>query len=109
MRAARGQGGVASVETIALLPLLLVLGLLVLQVAVTVWAATGADLAARQAARARSLGRDPLVAAQRALPGGLSVDGLTLVGGNSGVTVRVAVPRVSPLPAYTISRKVELP
>lgn len=112
MRRARPRpddGGVASVEVVALLPWLLVIALAALQLAATVWTVTSADLAVRQAARAGSLGRDPRVAAERALPAGLSVKRLERFGPDNGVRLVVGVPRVSLIPSFDITRTVELP
>ena len=108
-RTGGGERGVAAVETAALVPLLLVAALFALQAAAAVWTATGTDLAVRQAARAESLGRDPVAAAARALPAGLSVKRLERLGPDSGVRLVVAVPRVSPLPQFEVTRSLELP
>ena len=108
-RRRRDEGGLAALEAVALLPWLLVITLAALQLAAAVWTATSADLAVRQAARADSLGRDARLAAERALPAGLSVKRLERFGPDSGVRLVVGVPRVSPLPRFDITRTVELP
>jgi hypothetical protein len=87
----RGQ---ASIELVALLPLLVVAALVAWQVAVAghaMWMVSGA---ARAAARARAVGGDPLRAARAVLPGRLR-DSVT-VGrtADGGMSVRVGVPRV---------------
>ena len=108
-RAHGDEGGVAALETVALLPWLVVLAVACLQLAAAVWTATSTDLAVRQAARADSLGRDPRLAAERALPAGLSVKRLERFGPDNGVRLVVGVPRVSPLPRFDVTRTLELP
>jgi hypothetical protein len=94
MPRARAQEGQATVEFVALLPLLALLAALAWQAVVAGHAAWMAAVAARDAARARALGADPAAAARRALPGslrhGLRVDR----DGDAGVRVRVLVPAV---------------
>lgn len=90
----RGERGQASIELVALLPVLVVVGLLAWQAAVVgqaTWLAAGA---ARDAARAQALGRDPEAAARRALPAGLR-RGLTVTAEDDGaVRLRIAIPAV---------------
>jgi hypothetical protein len=92
MPRARAQEGQATVEFVALLPLLALLAALAWQAVVAGHAAWMASIAARDAARARALGADPATAARRALPAslrrGLKVDR----DGDDGVRVRVVVP-----------------
>lgn len=107
MTGARRQRGSASLEAVALVPLMLLVGLFVLQLGVAGWAATQTEEAARQAARAHSLDRDPHAAAEDALPGALDVAHLSASGDE--VTVRVEIPRVSPLPVFSVTRSVSMP
>ena len=90
---ARGDDGQASVELVALLPVLAAIALLAWQalVAGQAWSLAGA--AAREAARADALGADPRAAAVAVLPRGLRRD-LRVTAGSDGVRVRVEVPRV---------------
>lgn len=91
LRDGRGQ---ASVELVAVLPLVAVLALALWQVAVAGQAVWLSGSAARAAARAAAVGTDPLRAGQRVLPDGLA-RGLRVSAGRDGsVTVRVAVPLV---------------
>lgn len=94
MRFSRSQSGQATVEFVALLPLLALVGFVLWQAIVAGQAAWLAGSSARAAARASAIGSDPRAAAARILPGslrhGLRVD--TLSGGT--VRVRVAVPSV---------------
>jgi hypothetical protein len=88
-RAGSGEDGQATVELVAVLPVLGLVALLAWQAVVagqTWWLASAA---AREGARASALGGDPVVAARRVLPTArLSRDGA------DGVRVRVAVPAV---------------
>ncbi len=90
------QQGQASVELVALLPILAVLCAIGWQVVVagqTVWLA---GTAARGAARAHALGRDAAAGGRAALPAALR-DGLRVRTGDGGrVTVRLRIPAVVP-------------
>jgi hypothetical protein len=90
----REQRGQASVELVAVLPLVAVLALALWQVVVAGQAAWLAGAAARAAARAAAVGADPLRAARRALPGSLTRALRVTAGRDGSVTVRVAVPLV---------------
>src|SRR5947209_12048116 len=87
----RDASGQASVELVAILPLIaLVVGVLWQAVLAgeAVWSAAGA---ARAAARAQAVGSDPLVAARGALPDALR-SGVRVDPQGGGVRVRLAVP-----------------
>lgn len=99
----------AAIEAVALVPILLLVVTFVLQGAVAIWTTTATDTSVRHAARADSLGRDPGTAADQALPSGLKVEKIERFGPGHGVRLAVAVPRVSPLPQFTVSRSVILP
>jgi hypothetical protein len=90
--ALRNHGGQASVELVAVLPLVLLVGALCWQALLAGHALWMSAHAARVAARADAVGRDPEVAARSALPSalerGLSVTRLR----EGGVRVRVGVP-----------------
>ena len=66
-----GQGGQASVELVAVVPLVLLVGLVAWQLVLAGHALTLCANAARVAARAEAVGRDPKAAARSALPGGM--------------------------------------
>ena len=86
--------GQASVELIALLPLLGLVALAVWQAALAGQAAWGGGAAARAAARAAAIGADPRSAAARLLPSSLR-DGLRVeTGGDGEVAITIAVPAV---------------
>lgn len=91
-RTCRGQ---ATVEIVALLPLLAVLGGLLWQAAVAGQAVWLAGTAARAAARATAVGGDARAAARGVLPGRLQ-RGLVVrrLGSGEGVRVAVGVPAV---------------
>ncbi len=96
MAAGRGDIGQASVETVALLPLVAVVGGLLWQAVVAGQALWLAGAAARAAARAAAVGADPQAAARGALPPrleqGMRVRALARGGG--GVRVDLRVPAV---------------
>jgi hypothetical protein len=94
MPASRDERGQASVELVALLPLLVVLGFAVWQAAVAGQALWLAGSAARAAARAEALGDDPAPAARGVLPPRLE-DGLRVrARADGGVAVTVRIPAV---------------
>jgi hypothetical protein len=103
------ERGQASLELVAMLPLLIFGGLLVLQMGVAMWAVSSTNEAARQAARAYSLGADPAGAAEGSLPGGLDVEGLVASGPGHRVELTVAIPRLLPLPLPAVTRVVVMP
>jgi hypothetical protein len=88
-RAGSGEDGQATVELVAVLPVLGLVVLLAWQAVVAgqTWWLAGA--AAREGARAAALGGDPVAAARRVLPGARLVQ-----SGADGVEVRAAVPPV---------------
>ena len=92
---ARGEDGQASVELVAVLPVLVVIALLAWQAVVAGEAWWLAGTAAREAARAAAVGRDPGAAARAVLPGRMR-DGLRVKTGREGdgLRVRVQVPAV---------------
>ena len=94
----RDHSGQASVEFVALLPLLAVLCGLIWQLVLVGHTAWAAGSAARASARAAAVGGDPEAAARRALPGGLERRLRVQVRpGDRGVEVRVGVPSVAGL------------
>ena len=91
MPSAPRDSGQASVETVALLPLVALVGALLWQGLLVGQAAWLAGSAARGAARAQAVGADPRAAAAAALPERLR-RGLVVRAGASDVRVRVRVP-----------------
>lgn len=90
-----GELGQATVEFVALLPLMAVLGALLWQAVVAGQAIWLAGSAARAAARASAIGADARAAARRVLPEHLE-DGLEVrrEPGDAGVRVAIAIPAV---------------
>ena len=99
MRQHRGQ---ATVETIILLPLALLLGVAAWQGVLIGWTAVEAQDAARQAARARLSGEPVEQAAAAALPGSMR-DGLTVETGRQDIRLRVHVPAIVPGLALSVT------
>jgi hypothetical protein len=93
MRARRAEAGQASVETVALLPLVALCGALLWQAAVAGQALWLSAAAARAAARAAAVGADADAAARGALPPRLE-SGLSVRAASDGVRVAVRVPAV---------------
>jgi hypothetical protein len=90
----RAQSGQATVEFVALLPLVAVVGFALWQAMVAGQAAWLAGSSARAAARASAVGGDPRAAAAAVLPGSLR-HGLRVERQAAGtVRVRIGVPSV---------------
>src|SRR5919202_1254261 len=90
----RAQGGQASVELVAVLPLIVALGFGLWQATVTGQAIWLARAAARAAARAEAVGADSAPAARDVLPPRLE-EGLSVHARDGGaVTVTVRIPSV---------------
>src|SRR5262245_15572521 len=92
LRNLRGQEGQASVELVALLPVVGVLALIVWQVLLAGGAIWCGGTAARAAARAEAVGGDPLRAARGALPDRYETGLRVRRERDGGVAVVVAVP-----------------
>jgi hypothetical protein len=90
----RGDRGQASVELVALLPVLAVVAGLLWQVVVAGQAVWLAGAAARAGARARAVGADPAAAARGALPPRLERGLRVVPAGDEGVRVVVRIPSV---------------
>ncbi|NHA69462.1 TadE/TadG family type IV pilus assembly protein [Phycicoccus flavus] len=109
--ASAAERGTASLEFLALAPMVMVVAFMTWQLAVGGWAAVSANEAARAAARAATVGQSPDAAAQDSLPAGLKDH--TLTGGRSGdgytYTVSVAVPAFTVLGLDPVERTVSMP
>lgn len=100
---ARGESGQASVELIAVAPLVLLVAALAWQLVLAGHAAWMCANAARVAARAEAVGRNPERAARSALPAALE-RGLQVERRRAGgVTVHVRVPLLLPRPRAPVS------
>src|SRR5512144_1933705 len=87
------ERGQATVELVALLPVLVLVALVLWQAVVAGQAVWLAGAAAREAARARAVGDDPRQAARTVLPRSLE-RGLAVRRDGDGVLVRVRLPAV---------------
>jgi hypothetical protein len=89
-----GERGQATVELVALLPLIAVLATLLWQAVVAGQAVWLAGSAARAAARASAVGDDARAAARRVLPESLRRGVVVRDRGDEGVRVKIAIPAV---------------
>lgn len=89
------ERGQASVETVALVPALVILTLALWQAVMAGWALVSAESAARAAARAALAGGPARGAALAALPHGMRSSALVRIT-SGAVTVRVRIPAVLP-------------
>lgn len=94
-QAAHRERGQASVETVALVPALVVLTVALCQAVMAGWALVSAESAARAAARAALAGAPARPAALAALPHGMRPGAHVRMAGGA-VTVRVRIPVVLP-------------
>jgi hypothetical protein len=103
-QAAHGEEGTASVELVAVVPLLLLALLAAAQIALAGQALWSASVAARAGARAALVGGDAAAAARSALPPAMR-EGADVEEGD-GVSVRVEVPRLIPsLPEVRVAAR----
>jgi hypothetical protein len=103
----RGEGGQASIELVATVPLLLVVTLIVAQLAVAGYALWSAGAAARAGARAGYVGGDAKEAARQSLPSPLRRD--SSIRDSDGVAVRVQAPALLPgVPSIPVTAKADL-
>lgn len=115
MRRARQDAGSLSVELVAVVPLLLVVTLLCVQGFGAVSAVEATQRAARDAARAASLGEDPAAAARADLPPAAELRRVSTGGSCGDVCVRVdvevplGVPGVMTLARLPLSRTAAMP
>jgi hypothetical protein len=94
MSLVRAQSGQATVEFVALLPLIAVIGFALWQAIIAGQAAWLAGSSARAAARAVAVGGDPRAAAVAVLPGSLRHGVRVERRGDGTIRVRVGVPSV---------------
>jgi hypothetical protein len=109
------ERGQATVEVVALLPILALAAVALGQTAVAGWTAWSAAGAARVSARAHALGEDPEVAARSVLPAMLARRATVTVGDSGGkhadrTTVRLKIPALLPgVRMGSVSSSSELP
>ena len=99
MAAEHGQAGV---EVVALLPCLLLVVALLTQACLFVFCAVAAERAASAGARAVARGTPAGAAVRSVLPGPLARSVRVRLGPDGAVEVRLAVPRVLPVPDLTV-------
>ncbi len=104
VRGARVQGGQATVELVAVLPLLAVVLLVLWQAALAGHATWAATAAARAAARAHAVGGDPARAARDHLPRRLERDLQVGAAAAGWVRVAVLIPTLPGLPSLGRAR-----
>ena len=92
----RAEAGQASVELVAAIPVVLLVGALVWQLALVGHAAWASAHAARAAARAEAVGRDGASAARSVLPDALERGLRVRRRGEAGVRVSVRIPLLLP-------------
>ena len=103
----RREGGTASVELVAVVPLLLLAVLVAAQIGCAGYAAWSAGVAARAGARAALVGGDPEAVARRALPAAMRAGAEVREG--EAVSVGVGVPRLFPgMPRLRIGARAAL-
>ena len=104
----RGDRGSSTLELAGLLPLVLVVLVALIHGGLAVYGTGAVSTAARQGARAASLGESPYAAVDAALPGWLPAT-VTLYGPGHGVRVRGNLPDVIPGFDLAVSRSAEMP
>lgn len=107
----RDERGAAALEMIGVAPLVLLGALVALQFGVAGWTMVSTNEAARDGARAYSLGSDPRAAAEGALPGIMTIGdaGGSLSGEGYTYTVTIEVPSVVNLDLGSVTRSVTMP
>jgi pilus assembly protein CpaE len=109
-RRARRESGAVTLETVGVMPVVLIVAVLVWQAVLYGLTFTWSGQASAAAARAVALHGDAGAAARAAVPGGVAED-LTVVAGPDSVRVSIQVPLIAPgiasLPgAVTVERRV---
>lgn len=103
------ERGTASIETVVMVPLVLFVILLVFQVAVAASTVQAASQAARDGARAYSLGDSATSAAESSLPGTVRLVEVTTFGPHHGVRVVVEAPGFLVFGDRHVTREVVMP
>ncbi|WP_152361750.1 TadE/TadG family type IV pilus assembly protein [Microlunatus speluncae] len=103
------ERGTASIELIAIVPMVMFVVVVVFQVLASAYTVQAAAQAARDGARAYSLGRSPEAAVQASLPGAVRLVEVTRVGPHHGVRVTVQAPAYLVVGDRTVTREVIMP
>src|ERR687888_529362 len=107
MARAEDEGGQASVELVAAIPVLLAVTLIVGQLAVAGYALWSAGASARAGARAGYVGGDALAAARQSLPAPLGRR--ASIDDSNGLSVRVQAPALVPgIPSVPVTATADL-
>lgn len=107
--ARRDDAGSAAVELAAAVPVVILVMAAVLQTVAVISATSAANQAARDGARALSLGRSATVAVQDSLPDGID-DARVVLLGDGRVEVQVDAVRIVPFaPTFTVKRSAVMP
>jgi hypothetical protein len=107
-RRTNSERGTSTLEVAGLAPLVLIVAFVLVNAGFVLYGVSAAQTAARQAARAYSLGQDPHTAARGALPGWLGSDVTTFAPGH-GVRVRVDLPDLVPGTNLSVTREAVMP
>ena len=107
-RTARERGS-AAIEAAVLIPLAMGVLVIIVQIFAMAYASHGVSQAARDGARAYSLGQSPQAAAAASLPSGVSLVSVSTFGPDHGVTVTARAPSIVVIADRTISRSVTMP
>lgn len=105
----RDERGSAALEAAALIPLVMGVLVVIVQIFAMAYASHGVSQAARDAARAYSLGQSPQAAAAASLPSGVSLVSVSTFGPNHGVKVTARAPSIVVLTDRTVTRSVTMP
>jgi hypothetical protein len=108
-RIQHGDRAQASIEFMAMVPLVLAVLVAALQVMILGYTAHAASQAARDGARAYSLDRSAVAAARASLPGAVSLVNVSTFGPDHGVRVTVEAPPMLFLLDRQITRSVTMP
>ena len=108
-RSRTGERGTASIELVAIVPLVMFVVVAVCQVLVSASTVQAASQAARDGARAYSLGRSPEAAVAASLPGHVRLVEVTRLGPHHGVRVTVQGPVYLVVGDRTVTREVIMP
>lgn len=105
----RRDSGSAAVELAAAVPVVILVMAAVLQAVAVISASSAANQAARDGARAVSLGGSATVAVDDSLPEGID-DARVVLRGDGSVEVQVDAVRVVPfVPTFTVTRSAVMP
>lgn len=104
----RDERGTATLEVAGLAPLLLLVTLVLVYAGFALYGITATQTAARNGARAASLGDDPAAAVAAAMPGWLPHSVSTFHGG-TGVRVTANLPDLLPGTDLLVSREAVMP